>query len=83
MPKLRSFAASLAVLALATSAAAQSSPPPRSSATDAPTPGRPSPAEAGTSAPASDAIPGAQRVMPPPDCPNGTMRTATGDLICR
>lgn len=34
-------------------------------------------------APAGDAIPGAQTVKPPPECANGTMRTAIGDVICR
>lgn len=60
----------------------------RSEAPDAAPPGReerPSSRaeDAPAPAPPSDAIPGARIVEPPPDCPNGTLRTAVGDLICR
>lgn len=43
----------------------------------------PASAKPGEFAPAGDAIPGAQTVKPPPECANGTMRTAIGDVICR
>lgn len=91
MPHLGTFAAPLAALLLATVGAsaapreaapssAPAAPPPLADAPPAP---KPKPSAAKGSAPASDAIPGAQKVMPPPDCPNGTLRTALGDLVCR
>lgn len=78
------FGALLFGAAMASAAPTEGTPPAdadavlRSTVDDPPVPAKPN-----EFAPAGDAIPGAQTVKPPTDCPNGTLRTAIGDVICR
>lgn len=82
------FGALLLGTAMASAAPTEGTPPAdadavlRSTVDDPPAPA-PAPAKPNEFAPAGDAIPGAQTVKPPTDCPNGTLRTAIGDVICR